>query len=110
MQGYKLQLKRAEAELVTYPSQSLLDRVTYLRALVELPGSWLTGDQGYTLEWISQSPNGGRRMREITHNHKRDLTCIEKKRGALVEHARIRGEHWVFLSDLGRFYVRGVKS
>lgn len=105
MQGFKHKLTLAERELAAFPSQLQLDRVTYLRALVELPGSYVvTADQAYTLEWIGK----GRRMREITHHHKRDLTCIEKKRGALVEHARIRGEHWVFLSDLGRFYMHGT--
>jgi hypothetical protein len=106
VKGYKLQLKRALVELAAFPSQSLLDRCTYLRALVELPGSYiLTADQAYTLEWIGS----GRRLREVTHNRRRDLTCVEKRRGALVEHANIRGERWVFCSDLGRFYLRGVR-
>jgi len=110
MKGYQQKLARAEAELAQYPSQSMLDRVTYLRAIVDLPGSYLlTGDQALTLEWITKGPSRGRRLREITGLHKRDLTCIEKKRGALVEHARIHGEPWIFVSDLGNFVLKGIK-
>ena len=104
MKGFKRKLDLAEAEYVQYPSQSTLDRVTYLRAIVEMPGEPLTADQVNTLMWIAAS--GRRRLREVTNLRKRDLTCIEKKRGALVEHARVRGEHWIFVSDQGRFLLR----
>ncbi len=104
MKGFKQQLARAEAEHAQYPSQSTKDRVTYLRAIVDLPGASLTADQVNTLKWISAS--SGRHLREITGLHKRDLTCIEKKRGALVEHVRVRGESWIFVSDQGRFLLR----
>lgn len=103
MKGYQKELARAEAEYAEYPSQSLRDRVTYLRALIDLPGSYvLTVNQAATLEWLG----AGRPLREVTGTRKRDLTCIEKKRGALVEHATIRGTRWVFVSDLGRFYLQ----
>ena len=102
MKGYKRKLDLAEAEYAEYPSQSTRDRVTYLRAIVDLPGSSLTIDQIKTLQWIA----GGKRQREIKDLHKRDLTCLQKKRGALIEHARLRGESWVFVSDLGRFLLR----
>lgn len=104
MKGFKRQLVSAEAEYAQYPSQSTKDRVIYLRAIVDLPGEVLTADQVNTLKWISA--NGGRRLRDVTGLHKRDLTCIEKKRGALVEHVRVRGEHWIFVSDQGRFLLR----
>jgi len=102
VKGYAQKLARAEAEHAEYPSQSTHDRVTYLRGLVDLPGERLTVDQGKTLEWIGT----GRRLREVSGLHKRDLTCIEKKRGALIERARVRGEAWIFVSDLGRFLLR----
>ena len=104
MKGFQRKLDRAEAEHAEYPSQSMLDRVTYLRGIVELPGSPLTADQAKTLAWIAESR--GRRLREVTGLRKRDLTCIEKQRAALVEHVRVRGETWVFISDLGRFLLR----
>lgn len=104
MKGYKRKLDLAEVAYTQYPSQSTLDRVTYLRAIVEMPGEPLTVDQFKTLAWIAAG--NGRRLREVTGLHKRDLTCIEKKRGALVEHARIRGERWIFVSDQGRFLLR----
>ncbi len=104
MKGYKRKLDLAEAEYAQYPSQSTLDRVTYLRGIVEMPGDRLTADQANTLEWIAASH--GRRLREITGLRKRDLTCIEKKRGVLVERVRVRGESWIFVSDMGRFLLR----
>jgi len=104
VKGYKCKLDLAEAEYTQYPSQSTFDRVTYLRAIVDLPGDRLTVDQANTLEWIAAG--NGRRHHEVKGLHKRDLTCIEKKRGALVERARIRGESWIFVSDLGRFLLR----
>jgi hypothetical protein len=104
VRGYQQKLSRAEAEYARYPSQSTLDRVTYLRAIVDLPGSPLTVDQAKTLAWIAAGP--GRRLHEVTSLRKRDLTCIKKKRGALVEYARVKGERWVFTSDLGRFLLR----
>lgn len=104
MRGYKRKLDLAEAEYAQYPSQSTLDRVTYLRAIVEMPGDQLTVDQADTLEWIAAG--NGRRLREVTDLRKRDLTCVEKKRAALVEHVRVRGEPWIFVSDQGRFLLR----
>jgi len=106
MKGYKRKLDRAEAEYAQHPSQSTLDRVTYLRALVDLPGEALTHDQFKTLQWIA----GGKRLREVKNLHKRDLTCIEKQRGALVERVRVRGEAWVFVSDVGRFLLRDIEK
>ena len=103
MKGYKRKLDLAEADYAQYPSQSTLDRVTYLRAIVEMPGEPLTADQFNTLAWVAAS--NGRRRREVTGLHKRDLTCIEKKRGALIEHVRVRGESWIFVSDQGRFLL-----
>lgn len=108
MKGYKRQLDRAEAEHAQYPSQSTRDRVTYLRGIVKLPGSPLTADQFKTLSWIAE--NNGRRLHEVTGLRRRDLTCIEKERGALVEHERIRGERWIFVSDLGRFLLHEVRK
>ncbi len=104
MKGYRLKLAAAEAEHAQYPSQSTLDRVTYLRGVVDLPGSPLTADQVNTLAWIAESH--GRRLREVTGLRKRDLTCIEKQRSAIVEHVRVRGDRWIFVSDLGRFLLR----
>jgi hypothetical protein len=108
VKGYKRKLVQAEAEYAQYPSQSTLDRVTYLRGIVEMPGEPLTVDQYKTLQWIAASH--GRRLREVTGLRKRDLTCIEKRRGALVEHVRVRGESWVFVSDLGRFLLRDIEK
>lgn len=108
MKGYQRKLERAEAEHAEYPSQSTLDRVTYLRGIVALPGSPLTADQFNTLAWIAETC--GRRVREVTGLRKRDLTCIEKQRAALVQHVRVRGETWVFVSDLGRFLLREMRA
>lgn len=107
MKGFQRKLDRAEAEYMQYPSQSTLDRVTYLCGIVDLPGSPLTADQVKTLAWIAETH--GRRLREINGLHKRDLTCIEKQRGALVEHTRVRGEIRVFVSDIGRFFLRELE-
>lgn len=103
MRGFQRKLERAEAEYAQFPSQSTRDCLTYLRAIVELPGDRLTADQASTLAWLAE---GGRPLREVQGLRKRDLTCIEKKRGSLIERVRVRGIPWVFVSDLGRFLLR----
>jgi hypothetical protein len=108
VKGFQHKLNRAEAEYAQHPSQSTLDRVTYLRGIVALPGSPLTADQFKTLEWIAETC--GRRLREVTGLRKRDLTCIKKQRSALVQHVRVRGETWIFVSDLGRFLLREMRA
>jgi hypothetical protein len=105
----QLKLKRAEAELAKFPSQSLLDRATYLRALADLPrwtGSSLTAKQWATLAWLHNEGHG-RQKSEVTHDRKLDLTRVHLKgRGPFVEHARVGNEPWVFLSDLGCFALQ----
>jgi hypothetical protein len=108
MRGYRRKLDLAEAEYARYPSHSTLDRMTYLRAIVEISGETLTADQINTLVWIAAG--SGRRLREVTNLRRRDLTCVEKKSGALVEHARVRGEPWIFVSDAGRFLLRELSK
>ena len=109
MEDQLKQLKRAEAEFAKFPSQALLDRVTYLRALADLPswtGSSLTAKQWATLAWL-HNEGRGRQKSEVTHGRKLDLTRVHQKgRGPFVEHAEVGNEPWVFLSDLGRFALQ----